>query len=120
MKHSEAVKHIARAIGLGLMLATVGACTQTAWNKPDTPPDVAAADQNACRASAQQEVLRESVRYGAYPDYQFAPYYGGPYGSFSRAQYEQAAAGDRFYLRNRLVDYCMHIKGYDRVPIKPS
>jgi hypothetical protein len=120
MKHGGALTDIARAIGIGLMLTTLGACTQTAWNKPDTPPDVAAADENVCRASAQQEVQRDGGRYALYPDYQFAPYYGGPYSSFSRAQYEQAAAGDRFYLRNRLVDYCMHIKGYERVPVKPA
>lgn len=93
---------------------------QSRWDKPNTPPDTAAADLSECRQSAQQEATRQSARYGAYSSYPISRY-GSPYEDVRwRAEYQQWSVNERLYLQNRFADYCMHGKGYERVPVEPS
>jgi hypothetical protein len=105
------------AFALAAMLACA-ACGPTRWDRPDTTAQAAEADLADCRRSAQQETQRDAARYAIGPGYPL--WRGSPYDDVRwRAEYDQWSFNQRIYLRNRLVAYCMHTKGYERVPVQP-
>ncbi len=114
------MKQIALKLGFTALLGLSACAAQTRWEKPDATVEATGADFTECRKSALQEASRQTARSPAPPAYPFG-YYGVPYDDFLwRANYDSWSANQRFYLQNRLTDYCMHNKGYERVPIKPS
>ncbi|MEO8558652.1 MAG: hypothetical protein ABI439_06285 [Rhodospirillales bacterium] len=112
------MKYSASIIGLISLLA-LSACVQSHWERPNATADLAtaelaSADLAECRRSAQQEAFRQVNSYGdaGAPLWRYAPYYEP---LRSRTHYEQWAAGERLLLQTRLADYCMRVKGYERV-----
>lgn len=112
------MKHAVLLVAIGSLLG-LGACTQSHWEKPSATTEAASADLTECRRAAQREAFRQVDRYGYAnaPMWRYSPYNDA---MWSRASYEQWAAGERLRLQSRLTDSCMRNKGYDRVADQPS
>lgn len=108
-----------RKVLLSILLTPVAACAlpETRWVKDGADDKAVAEDLKTCRRAAQIEAMREA---DAFPP---APYWGPPWPPWNPPFYYGSAAWprtDRFYLENRLSDFCMRNKGYELVTLPPA
>jgi hypothetical protein len=89
-----------------LVLVSLAACAfpQTRWDKPGANEKMTADDLLNCRHAAQQEAFLDAP----------APVIG-PWA----AHHWWRTENDRFYMENRLTDFCMRSKGYTLVDVPP-
>jgi hypothetical protein len=106
-----------KVLPLALLLGLASCATASHWEKPGANEETLRADMIECRRAASQEAFRQQAfdtgftRLGA-------PWWG--YASRpSYAMWNSRLASDRTYTEQRLVRFCMQIKGYELVPNQP-
>lgn len=100
-----------------VMLALAACAQPTRWDKEAVSAEATAADAAHCQEQARAEAIRAVGAYPlGYPFYGPGPYFHGSrlwrYDYGGRLQY------DRTVAENRLADFCMRNKGYERVAIE--
>ena len=103
-----------------LLLLATAACTPMQWVRHDTPPEQLGQDLAYCR----QEAWREAQWRGAlflnrtYGATTVVDPHGRPIVvPFSPFGYP---FGDSYIEESRLANFCMRVKGYELVPLKPA